>query len=653
MESSTPICEEELLINCHVHLFYLGNGVYGQLKRKPYSQNLHDPITEEHLSEALMKIRGVGRPRANPLDLSLPKDCDTDQQTAPEQPVNVELTSEDRQYLNCVISNICMPNEPLNQSDSSFLFNLYITPPGNGNTNDVNIAGQNAPNSVNHDHGYSLPQNDQLVTSDTNKPAEIAKGDNLIQNEANIMKGQNDAVPVITDMEGQNQQQNNLEPNVNASNSELNLKETSEDNTICDESDVNSQDGMNVSNTIQELWKSEALKNNSYVPLKRMSRLDIYDMTRKQVDWDNIDPYSSLEEETGDSFKEMNRQTSDEAISEKDEKPVIGTIYLLRERCKKTVRHSTHPQRSTRVDMDYSKMDLVSDTDSPKRRKRKPPVPSYPSADRQAAQKLISGTKGEPMPFQSPETDRKRRFYTKNPERAKPTHRRSTIRTRSKSAQDIDTIDDNTDETTPPPMPVPSDPVKSKGTFNTTSHVLAKHTTIRYFKCPVCGMHKTTILKLNTHFKRRHPPMSCEKCAAVFHTPSSLAHHRYTHEQPKHKCDNCGKAFFFPGELKQHRTKHLKTCMHVCNHGNCRRSFKNNPDLLKHVRTHTNTPQQCPQCDYTTTDPRLYKNHQALHTDDLPFKCTVCNKQFKHRNQLRRHKMDPKLCNVCSGSPEF
>ena len=257
------------------------------------------------------------------------------------------------------------------------------------------------------------------------------------------------------------------------------------------------------------------------------------------------------------------------------------------------------------------------------------------------------------MPFQLPENDRKCRFHTKNPERVKPPCCRSPIKTRSNSIKEEDDTSEHPDEAPLPPSLPATDPAKLKGTFNTTSHVLVKHKPVHYFKCPICGMHKSTILKLNAHFKRRHPPMLCEKCEAVFHTPSSLARHWYTHEQPRHKCDDCGKPFFLPGELKQHRTKHLKTCMHVCDHGNCRHSFKNNPDLLKHVRMHTNKPRNCPQCDYTTTDPRLYQNHQALHTDELPFKCTVCKKQFKHRNQLRSHKMYPKLCNSCSESPEY
>ena len=139
----------------------------------------------------------------------------------------------------------------------------------------------------------------------------------------------------------------------------------------------------------------------------------------------------------------------------------------------------------------------------------------------------------------------------------------------------------------------------------------------------------------------------------VFLTPSSYARHRYNHEEPRHPCPDCDKSFYFEGQLKQHRTTHLKTPVHKCNRGKCEHRFMNRPDLLKHVRTHTNKPRKCDQCEYVTTDPRLYRNHQQLHTDVMPFQCNECKKLFKHCNQLRRHRLNPKLCTKRSSSPEY
>ena len=192
------------------------------------------------------------------------------------------------------------------------------------------------------------------------------KGDYPTLTGGTDMKGQNNNVPAIANTKGQNEQDLPLESIQKETNRDENRKETSDDETIVNSSDTDNHEPSNVSNTIQEMWKAEALKGNSYIPLKRMSHLDIYDMTRKCVDWDQINPYLSLKEEFSDSSKEAPQHMSEDTVSEQDEKPVIGTIYLLRERPSKNIQHSTRPLRRTRADIDYSKMDEMSDTDSPK-----------------------------------------------------------------------------------------------------------------------------------------------------------------------------------------------------------------------------------------------------------------------------------------------
>ena len=162
-----------------------------------------------------------------------------------------------------------------------------------------------------------------------------------------------------------------------------------------------------------------------------------------------------------------------------------------------------------------------------------------------------------------------------------------------------------------------------------------------------------TVLKLNDHFKRCHPPLKCDKCDSSFHTPSSLVRHSYTHLEPHFKCKDCDKQCYFKGELKQHHTVHLKTRLHACNYGNCQKWFMNKPDLLKHIQTHTAEAIKCDSCEYQTKDISLYKNHIKLHLLDLLFVCDLCHKKFKHRNQLRHHKLDKRLCQKRSLSPEY
>ena len=76
--------------------------------------------------------------------------------------------------------------------------------------------------------------------------------------------------------------------------------------------------------------------------------------------------------------------------------------------------------------------------------------------------------------------------------------------------------------------------------------------------------------------------------------------------------------------------------MRVCNYGNCNKSYKNKPDLLKHVCTIINEEQHRDQCTYKTTLKRLFQCHQLSHEDRFPYKCLSCNYVCKYRNQTRK-----------------
>ena len=231
---------------------------------------------------------------------------------------------------------------------------------------------------------------------------------------------------------------------------------------------------------------------------------------------------------------------------------------------------------------------------------------SGPSANRIMAQRIISAMPRMPHPVKSPNLDRKvKKFVSKDPNKTKPTQRKKSIldNMETDNAPNLP-LDEQSDEENKllkennTDVGQDTDKGNPKEKFSTTKHVLVKHKLVRYFKCPVCDIHKTVVLKLNDHFKRRHPPLKCKDCNAVFHTQSSLAHHAYSHLEARYPCSDCDKKFYFAGELKQHCTVHLKTQMHACNYGNCHRWFMNKPNLLKHIRTHTAAPMKCQSYQY-------------------------------------------------------
>ena len=51
---------------------------------------------------------------------------------------------------------------------------------------------------------------------------------------------------------------------------------------------------------VEELWRSEALNRKYSVPLNKLNKCEIYDLSHLPPNWDNIDRYSGLEEHSED-----------------------------------------------------------------------------------------------------------------------------------------------------------------------------------------------------------------------------------------------------------------------------------------------------------------------------------------------------------------
>ena len=73
LEVRRPMDESSAMQACHVHLVYLGNGTYGELKQKPFNSHALHPSTMEQTNFASMQIGGKGRPRKTPLNLVVNK----------------------------------------------------------------------------------------------------------------------------------------------------------------------------------------------------------------------------------------------------------------------------------------------------------------------------------------------------------------------------------------------------------------------------------------------------------------------------------------------------------------------------------------------------------------------------------------------------
>ena len=243
IESNVLLEEEELLAATHVKLVYLGNSVFGELKTKPYSQEVSNPITTLQLAAALSRIHGKGRPRTHPLNLVLRRDTSlmtndntvddpniensdiTDPETNCEEktPIEPYVTSENKEVLDLGLDlqKIVVPSENLVIEDN--------TKGGNGN----DLTGAT----------------DESITP---LPEVLPENTDIGQNAAKNMTGSNAQPEDNDDMKGQNEKQQ-------IDDNDSSLDNSSKINTDLDSSDIPDEQG-NVQKKIYELWTSKVEK---------------------------------------------------------------------------------------------------------------------------------------------------------------------------------------------------------------------------------------------------------------------------------------------------------------------------------------------------------------------------------------------------------
>lgn len=121
-------------------------------------------------------------------------------------------------------------------------------------------------------------------------------------------------------------------------------------------------------------------------------------------------------------------------------------------------------------------------------------------------------------------------------------------------------------------------------TYNMRSHMIARHSTLRPFKCEIC----TETFKFKKDLQ---------------------THHAYHSDEMNFQCDECEKRFKTKRKLVIHKRIHTSDKSYVCEI--CDRSFLVSTYLNKHMRMHTGER----------------KRHA----------CTVCSKDYSGITDLRRH----------------
>jgi len=79
--------------------------------------------------------------------------------------------------------------------------------------------------------------------------------------------------------------------------------------------------------------------------------------------------------------------------------------------------------------------------------------------------------------------------------------------------------------------------------------------------------------------------------------------------------------------------------IHMCDFGDCGKSFRRLREYINHYRTHTgDKPYVCDICGKKFIRSYAVTEHRRVHTGEKPYQCDICGKQFSVGGDLTKHK---------------
>ncbi|XP_069673075.1 zinc finger protein ZFP2-like isoform X27 [Periplaneta americana] len=133
----------------------------------------------------------------------------------------------------------------------------------------------------------------------------------------------------------------------------------------------------------------------------------------------------------------------------------------------------------------------------------------------------------------------------------------------------------------------------------------------------------------------------------------SVSEHETDNERPIYECEHCGKKILWREKMKSHLRIHTDERPYTCHV--CGRQFRDAMGLKRHIReVHDGVKDcGCDICGRKFANKRTRDDHRRIHTGERPFVCDICGKTFKTRTSLYIHKkhhsdLYPFTCSYCS-----
>nr|XP_016931910.2 gastrula zinc finger protein XlCGF7.1-like [Drosophila suzukii] len=131
-------------------------------------------------------------------------------------------------------------------------------------------------------------------------------------------------------------------------------------------------------------------------------------------------------------------------------------------------------------------------------------------------------------------------------------------------------------------------------------------------------------------------PYTCPQCHKSFVQSISLQAHLQTHAK-KRECFQCSKTFTTDVKLKSHFL-HVHSDERPFKCTVCPKDYRLRSKLHRHLRVHTGVrPFKCTHCSRTFTQGQYLKAHIRTHTGERPYKCPLCTSCFAQASSLRSH----------------